>query len=64
MDHESYRIEFLSELDQTMQPAYFSKAEGDEPRPMVVALHTWSYGLDGGWIHYYNFCKRMNWHLI
>ena len=64
MDHESYRIEFLSELDQTMQPAYFLKAEGNEPRPLVVGLHTWSYGLDAGWINYYNFCKRMNWHLI
>lgn len=64
MTMDNYKTEFLSELDQTMQPAYYSKAEGDEPRPLVVALHTWSFGMNGGWEPFYNFCKELNWNLI
>jgi pimeloyl-ACP methyl ester carboxylesterase len=59
-----YKIEFLSEIDQTMQPACFYKAEGDDPRPLVVALHTWSFGWDSCWNDYLLRCQRRNWHLI
>lgn len=64
MEQLDYKIEFLSELDQTMQPACFYKAAGDEPRPLVVALHTWSFGYDSDWTSYLIRCKKLNWHLI
>ena len=31
-----------SSLDHTMQPSFFFTAEGEEKRPLLVGLHTWS----------------------
>lgn len=33
-----------SSLDGTMQPSLFYKSESKETRPLLVGLHTWSYG--------------------
>jgi dipeptidyl aminopeptidase/acylaminoacyl peptidase len=32
-----------STLDESMQPSLFFRASGDEKRPMIVGLHTWSH---------------------
>ena len=39
-------IQYLSDLDNSMQPALVRGAEGDEARPLVVCLHTWSADID------------------
>lgn len=35
-------IYIKSTIDGTMQPSLFYKAEGEEKRPLLVGLHTWS----------------------
>lgn len=58
-------ITYLSELDQTMQPAFFAPASGDAPRPLAVALHTWSYSFDNSPKDaFFNECAKRNWHCI
>ncbi|MFH0757990.1 MAG: GDSL-type esterase/lipase family protein [Bacteroidota bacterium] len=37
-----HRVEIPSSLDGTLQPAFVSWADTDEPRPLVVSFHTWS----------------------
>jgi dienelactone hydrolase len=36
------RIIYLSSADNTQQPMMFYKPQRDEPRPLLVALHSWS----------------------
>jgi len=36
------RITYLSSADNTRQPMMFYKPQGDEPRPLLVGLHSWS----------------------
>ena len=58
-------ISYLSELDQSMQPAFFAPASGSDPRPLVVALHTWSYSYDNGQKDmFFQECAKRNWHCI
>ena len=57
-------ITYLSALDQSMQPAAIWAAEGDEPRPLVVSLHTWSFGMNPVGMFYIEECKKRNWHCI
>ncbi len=58
-------ISYLSEADQTMQPAFFAPASGNAPRPLVVALHTWSYRYDDSpKDHFFAACALRNWHCI
>jgi len=35
-------IRIRSSADSTSQPAYFYRAQGQTPRPLLVSLHTWS----------------------
>ena len=35
-------IRYLSSADNTQQPMMFYKPQGDQPRPLLVALHSWS----------------------
>ncbi|MBE6358296.1 MAG: hypothetical protein E7057_03500 [Lentisphaerae bacterium] len=65
MSEKIREITFLSELDNTMQPAFFAPASGSEPRPLVVALHTWSYSFDNGQKDkFFAHCAERNWHCI
>jgi pimeloyl-ACP methyl ester carboxylesterase len=59
-------IEYLSEKDGSMQPALVRGAEGDEARPLIVCLHTWSADIDKQvyYERYVNKCKEYNWHFI
>jgi len=40
---EQKEILIRSTLDGSKQPSLFYKAEGNEPRPLLVGLHTWSF---------------------
>ena len=59
------KILYPCKFDQTMQPAQFIAAEGTEPRPLVVCLHTWSYGHEQkSYVRYAELAKIQNWHMI
>ena len=64
MEESVREITFFSEADGSMQPALFCPAQGDGPRPLVVALHTWSYGMAGGGEKFFPGCAKRNWHCI
>lgn len=64
MSRSEFEVTYLSKFDNTYQPAMFHPAKGSEPRPLVVALHTWSYGMTAGYDHYLSRCQKRNWHLI
>lgn len=58
-------ISYPCKFDQTMQPAQFIAAEGMELRPLVVCLHTWSYGHEqDSYVHYAELAKIRNWYMI
>ena len=57
-------ISYLSKIDNTMQPAMFSPASGNEPRPLIVALHTWSYDHKQDSDNYFSRSMKRNWHCI
>ncbi len=50
---EVKEITYLSHEDHSMQPAFVCAATGNEKRPLVVCLHTWSYGLEAKYEHYW-----------
>ena len=58
-------ILYPCKFDQSMQPAKFFRAEGAEPRPLVVYLHTWSYDHNQGTFKLHSELAAMrNWHMI
>lgn len=57
-------VTYLSKADNSMQPALFLPASGNEPRPLAVCLHTWSYGIDKAYEHFLVRCQKRNWHFI
>ena len=58
------RIEIISKVDKTLQPAMIQPAQGGGERPLLVALHTWSYSCDQHYDGYAELCRKRNWHLI
>ena len=58
------KIEILSKVDKTLQPSRIQSACGSEKRPLLVALHTWSYTFDSFCDDYAELCRKKNWHLI
>jgi len=38
------RLTYVSSADSTRQPAMFYMPQADEPRPLLLALHSWSEG--------------------
>jgi pimeloyl-ACP methyl ester carboxylesterase len=59
-------ISYMSSADNTLQPAMFLKASTNAPAPLLVALHSWSYGYrQESFINeYVKFCTANNWTLI
>ncbi len=57
-------ISYFCKFDKSMQKAQFLAAEGDEPRPLLVGLHTWSYTYTKGADGYIKLCQEKNWNLI
>ena len=50
--------------DRSMQPAQVQFAPDGKPRPLVVALHTWSADLTQSWEKFRARCEERNWHCI
>ena len=58
------QINFLSKIDQSMQPALILPAVGKSPCPLAVCLHTWSYGLEHLDESLPQQCDERSWHFI
>ncbi|MFH0938182.1 MAG: prolyl oligopeptidase family serine peptidase [Planctomycetota bacterium] len=58
-------IKYQSSADKTMQPAMFYKPDVKEPRPLLVALHTWSHTYQDDWSeHGGTWCVEQGWGFI
>ncbi|MFO7975805.1 MAG: prolyl oligopeptidase family serine peptidase [Candidatus Hydrogenedentota bacterium] len=57
-------ITVKSTIDETEQPCLFVKAKGNEPRPLLVFLHTWSNGYDLDTGEWRDEAARYNWHFL
>ncbi len=57
-------ISYFCSIDKSMQKAKCFVAEGTEVRPLLVALHTWSYTFEQDCTAYAQFCLENNWNFI
>ncbi len=57
-------IFYPCKIDNSVQPAMFLKASGTEPRPLVVALHTWSHDHRKAFDEYAEYAQKHNWTFI
>ena len=57
-------IFYPCKIDNSLQPAIFVKASGNEPRPLVVGLHTWSCDYRKAFEKYVEYAKKHNWNFI
>ncbi|MBQ9502350.1 MAG: prolyl oligopeptidase family serine peptidase [Lentisphaeria bacterium] len=57
-------VDYGCTFDNSKQKARCHFAKGDAPRPLLVALHSWSYGYTGDSFHFARFCIRNNWNFI
>ncbi len=53
-----------STIDNTMQPSLFYRAKGNEKRPLLVGLHTWSHDRTNQIKNMLPYAKRLNWNLL
>ena len=57
-------ITYFCKFDRSMQPAMVRTSNAVEPRPLVVALHTWSYDHSSHYDKYHAEAEKHDWHLI
>ena len=57
-------ITYSCKFDNSLQRAMFRRAHTPGPRPLVVALHTWSYGCTKCFDNYCRAAEEYDWHLI
>ena len=57
-------IYITSSFDQTSQPSLFYRAEGTEPRPLLVGLHTWSHNRSNMISYLLKFAEEQNFHFL
>ena len=58
-------VTYPSSADQSKQPALFYSPDADEPRPLLVGLHTWSSDYKNGHdIPYAKWCVEQGWAFI
>ncbi len=59
-------VAVTSSADASEQPCLWYRVEGDKPRPLLVALHTWSgnYKQAGGEVRYAQWCIAQDWNFI
>ena len=57
-------ISYFCSIDSSMQKAKCFVAEGNAPRPLLVALHTWSYTYEQDCTAYAQYCIENNWNFI
>lgn len=53
-----------SSIDGSMQPILFKKAQGEEKRPLLVVLHTWSFTRSGPLPRIKPFAEKHNFNLL
>lgn len=53
-----------STLDGTLQPSLFFKSDSPEKRPLLVGLHTWSYGRDNQINNMLPLATKYDFHLL
>lgn len=59
------KITYISKFDGTPQPAMCQAAGSvSEARPLLVALHTWSFTYEADCSDYAALCARNDWHMI
>lgn len=54
----------VSSLDNSPEPVLFSAAEGNQPRPLLVGLHTWSAERSNQRGTLLPLARERNWHLL
>jgi len=64
MNKELQEFKITSSIDGSEEPSLFFKASGNEPRPLLVGLHTWSFGRDNQVENMLPIAKKNNWHLL
>lgn len=57
-------IYITSSFDQTSQPSLFYRAEGADPRPLLVGLHTWSHNRSNMISYLLKFAEEQNFHFL
>jgi len=59
-------VTYKSSMDKSLQPMKVYHAKGNQPRPLLVALHSWSgnYKQKGWQIEAVQWCIKNNWHFI
>ena len=57
-------IYLKSTIDSSMQPSHFYRAEGDEKRPLLVGLHTWSHNRTNQIQYLLKFAEEQNFHFL
>ena len=57
-------IYITSSYDQTSQPSLFYRAEGEEPRPLLVGLHTWSHNRTNMISYLLKFAEEQNFNFL
>lgn len=57
-------VDYPCSFDDSKQKAYLYLAKGDAPRPLVVALHTWSGNYKQNCADFAEFCMENNWNFI
>lgn len=57
-------VNYFCKFDKTFQPALIRISESSSPRPLVVALHTWSYDHANCGEGYRKAAEEWDWHFI
>jgi len=57
-------ILYPCKIDNSSQPAMFRAAQGNEMRPLLVALHTWSADHTQKYKKFADWCEEHNWNYI
>lgn len=57
-------IYIKSSMDQTLQPSLFYEADGNQSRPLLVGLHTWSYDRFNQINIMLPYAEKYNFHLL
>lgn len=63
-EYSEYEIKVKSSLDSKIEPSLFFKAEGEEKRPLLVGLHTWSFDRFNQVNNMLPYAKKHNFHLL
>lgn len=61
---EVVAIQYPTTADNSQQPALFYRPPTDAKRPLLVALHTWSYGYRQSEPAYAHWCLQNGWYFI